>query len=120
LDLEKNLNTADNSRTTDLIKDTITISCKECSIDGIIELTEGEFTVGDSDTLPFKAKDFIDHGYFKTVANGMKAHIELDTKLELSSTQTFDMALATISLPGFSVSHHQFRDWILPYLLFGQ
>lgn len=88
----------------DGIQEDVTVNCKDCSIDGAIEITEGELTVSDATTFPTKAKAFIDYGYFKAVANGVIAHVELDTTLSLSNTQSFDTTIATIPLTGFQVS----------------
>jgi hypothetical protein len=85
------------------IGDSISVNCKDCSVDGSIEITEGEFTVMDSVTAAFQAKDFITNGYFKAVFNGVKAHVELDTTLSLSTGIQFDQTLTTIGLPGFQV-----------------
>lgn len=47
--------------------------------------------------------NFAEHGFFKAVANGVAAHIELDTTLSLSTSKSFKEQLATFSLPGFQV-----------------
>jgi hypothetical protein len=80
------------------------VSCQNCSIAGTLEITEGVFSVNSSAIKEFQALNFIEHGYFKAVANGVNAHVELDTTLSLSSTQAFDKTLSTITLPGFQVS----------------
>jgi hypothetical protein len=88
---------------TGVITETVTVACQNCSLAGTIEITEGEFTVGNSTVDVLKAVDFLQNGYFKAVANGLQAHIALDTTLSLSNTQSFDKTLATITLPGFQV-----------------
>ncbi|RFU30780.1 hypothetical protein B7463_g5553, partial [Scytalidium lignicola] len=85
------------------LAESVTVSCKSCTVGGAIEITEGEFTISNSTTAAFKALDFIDNGFFKAVATGMNAHIALDTTLSLSSTQSFDKTLITITPPGFSI-----------------
>jgi hypothetical protein len=79
------------------------MSCQNCSIAGTVEITEGVFHVNSTTIEAFQAVNFIENGYFKAVANGVNAHIELDTTLSLSSTQSFDNTLSTIALPGFQV-----------------
>jgi len=86
------------------VGDSVTVNCKDCSVNGTIEITEGEFTVSDSVTAAFQAKDFITNGYFKAVFNGVKAHVEIDTTLSLSTGIKFDQTLIEIGLPGFQVS----------------
>jgi len=79
------------------------VSCQNCSIAGTVEITEGVFRVNSTTIEALQAVNFIENGYFKAVANGVNAHIELDTTLSLSSTQSFDNTLSTITLPGFQV-----------------
>jgi hypothetical protein len=87
----------------DSVQGTVTLSCQNCSIVGTIEITEGVFSVNSTTIEAFQAVNFIENGYFKAVANGVNAHIELDTTLSLSSTQSFDNTLSTITLLGFQV-----------------
>lgn len=87
-----------------LVTDSATVNCKNCSVSGTIDLVEGEIIVSNSTTAAGKAVDFINTGYFKIVANNLSAHVELDTILSLSTTQSFNKTLTTIGLPGFEVS----------------
>jgi hypothetical protein len=85
------------------LQESVTVSCKNCSIAGTVDITEGVFTV--NGTIPeAKAANFLNHGYFQAVANGLNAHVELDTTLSLSTGQSFDEVLATIVILGFQVS----------------
>lgn len=85
------------------LQESVTVSCKNCSIAGTIDIAEGVFIV--NNTLPEgRAVNFLNHGYFLALANGLNAHVELDTTLSLSTGQSFDEVLATIGIPGFQVS----------------
>lgn len=80
------------------IKESVAVSCKNCSITGTIDITEGAFSVDGTGLA-----NFINHGYFEVVANGLNAHVELDTTLALSSGKSFDQNIATITMPGFQI-----------------
>jgi hypothetical protein len=80
------------------------VNCKSCFVSGTIDIVEGEITVSNSTTEVGQAVDFINTGFFRAVANNMSAHVELDTSLLLSTTQSFNKTLITIGLPGFEVS----------------
>jgi hypothetical protein len=81
----------------------ITIGCKNCSMVGTLEITQGTFTVNSSTINEFdEARQFIEHGFFGFVGNGISAHIELDTLVTL--TASFEGAISTTALPGFQVS----------------
>jgi hypothetical protein len=84
--------------------DSATVNCNNCSISGTIDIVEGEVTVSNSTTAAGKALDFINTGFFRAVANNLSAHVELDTTLSLSTTQSFNKTLTSIGLPGFEVS----------------
>lgn len=81
----------------------ITVGCKNCSLVGTLEITHGTFTVNSSTNNEFEeAYQFIEHGFFNLVGNGISAHIELDTLVSL--TASFMKEVIVISLPGFQVS----------------
>ncbi|TGO46438.1 hypothetical protein BCON_0325g00060 [Botryotinia convoluta] len=81
----------------------LSISCGNCSIEGTIELTQGVFTVSDSSLDTEKAVNFVEHGYFDMVVNGLGAHIEIDSAVAGTFTETFIMDLTTLALPGFQI-----------------
>jgi hypothetical protein len=86
------------------VTESASVSCKGCSLNGTIDVIEGEFTVSTSTTELGQIIDFLDSGFFQVAANNLAAHIELDTKLTLSKEKTFEKELTVIGLPGFSVS----------------
>jgi hypothetical protein len=88
------------------------LSCRKCSIAGTVEITEGIFTVNSSMNAGFLAVNFLDHEYFKVVANSVNAYIELDTTLSLSSTHSFDKTLSTVTLPGFRSALISILKWL--------
>ncbi|ESZ95635.1 hypothetical protein SBOR_3983 [Sclerotinia borealis F-4128] len=56
---------------------TSSINCADCSVEGSIEITQGVFTI----SIYSQAANFVNHGYFDAVANGLGAHIEIDTSI---------------------------------------
>jgi hypothetical protein len=81
----------------------VTIGCKNCSLVGTLEITQGTFTVNSSPANEFEeAYQFIEHGFFDYVGNGISAHMELDTLV--SFTSSFIGNVAVVALPGFQAS----------------
>jgi hypothetical protein len=81
----------------------VTIGCKNCSLVGTLEITQGTFTVNSSAANEFEeAYQFIEHGFFDYVGNGMSAHMELDTLV--SFTSSFMGNVAVVTMPGFQAS----------------
>lgn len=81
----------------------LTIGCKNCTVVGTIEITQGTFFVNSSISDEYEeAYHFIEHGYFDFVGNGIGAHIELETSV--SVTASFAKTFVVITLPGFQVS----------------
>jgi len=81
-----------------------TIGCKNCTIVGVLDITQGTFTVNSSATNEFdEAIQFIKDGFFNVAANGISAHIELDTSISLMESQTFTQNIVNLALPGFQV-----------------
>ncbi|RDL37181.1 uncharacterized protein BP5553_04614 [Venustampulla echinocandica] len=85
------------------VSDVLAVKCKECTLNGNIDIAEGEFTLGNSTTDVGKAVDFINSGFFRAVANNMSAHVLLDISLTLSKPQTWSKILTEITLPGFEI-----------------
>ncbi|KAF5870615.1 putative gpi anchored protein [Botrytis fragariae] len=81
----------------------LSINCGNCSIEGSIELIQGVFNVSDSSLDTEKAVNFVEHGYFDMVFNGLGAHIEIDSAVAGTFTETFTMELTTLALPGFQI-----------------
>ncbi|KAJ8062940.1 hypothetical protein OCU04_008187 [Sclerotinia nivalis] len=83
--------------------ETLSIKCAKCSIEGSIELTQGVFTISSSSLETQKAVNFLEHGYFDTVVNGLGAHIEIDAAIAGTFTESFNTSLVTLPLPGFQI-----------------
>lgn len=81
----------------------LSISCSNCSIEGSIEMTQGVFNVSNSSLDTKKAVNFVENGYFDMVVNGFGAHIEIDTAVAGTFTETYIMNLMTLALPGFQI-----------------
>ncbi|KAM0152971.1 hypothetical protein ACHAPG_007365 [Botrytis cinerea] len=81
----------------------LSISCGNCSIEGSIEMTQGVFNVSNSSLDTKKAVNFVENGYFDMVVNGFGAHIEIDTAVAGTFTETYIMNLMTLALPGFQI-----------------
>jgi hypothetical protein len=54
-------------------------------------------------TSALEAKHFLQDGYFYAEANGLKAHIEIDTSVTGALSEDFNHPLVIIALPGFTV-----------------
>ena len=107
--MERNPGCTDKNSRVGTTTDSATVSCKNCSVSGTIDIVEGEITVSNSTTDAGKALDFINTGFFRAVVNNLSAHVELDTTLSLSNTQSFNKTLTSIGLPGFEVSISSFQ-----------
>ncbi|KAK6599099.1 hypothetical protein H4I96_08303 [Botrytis cinerea] len=81
----------------------LSIGCSNCSIEGSIEMTQGVFNVSNSSLDTKKAVNFVENGYFDMVVNGFGAHIEIDTAVAGTFTETYIMNLMTLALPGFQI-----------------
>jgi hypothetical protein len=86
--------------------DSVNVTCADCSIAGEVSISEGVFIVNGSSISGLEAVNFLDHGYFTAVANGVNARVELDTTLSLSNQISFDNTILSLALPGFQVSTH--------------
>ncbi|KAB8293902.1 hypothetical protein EYC80_009378 [Monilinia laxa] len=83
------------------LKDTLSIKCVNCSIEGTVEITQGVFTISSSSLTTQKAVNFLENGFFDAVVNGLGAHIEIDTSIAGTFTESFNQSLVTLTLPGF-------------------
>jgi hypothetical protein len=62
-------------------------SCKNCTISGNIEISQGSFAITTDDGFLQDVDNtiaFFEHGSIEFVAHNLFAHIELDTKLSAS------------------------------------
>lgn len=75
---------------------------------GSVEITQGVFTISNSSLSTEEAINFLENGYFDAVVNGLDAHIELETSIAGTFTESFNKSLATLTLPGFQVRDHVF------------
>jgi hypothetical protein len=66
----------------------VTQSCKNCTLTGSIEVTQGSFAIKTSNDITQDINStiqFFEHGLVEIVANNLFAHIELDTQLQPSA-----------------------------------
>jgi hypothetical protein len=94
---------------------TVSVGCKNCSLVGTLEITDGTFTVSSSKSQKFSpglsrtvnavedAVQFVEHGFFNIVANDVGGYMELDTSISLTGTQNFNKSIVDAALPGFQV-----------------
>jgi len=84
--------------------DEFTVECTNCTLMGVLDITHGTFTINGSTTNKIdEAIHFIKNGFFNVVANGVSAHIELNTSISLIASQPFKQDIFTAALPGFQV-----------------
>ncbi|TGO19974.1 hypothetical protein BPAE_0325g00010 [Botrytis paeoniae] len=81
----------------------LSINCGNCSTEGSIILTQGVFNVSHTSLNTEKAVNFVEHGRFDMEFNGLGAHIEIDSAVAGTFTETFTMELTTLPLPGFRI-----------------
>ena len=84
----------------------MTISCKNCSIEGTVDLTHGMFTTTESNDANTTAsiQDFYEDGYVEMTVNNFQAHIELESTIVASqSIMYYTAPFPDISIPGFSI-----------------
>jgi hypothetical protein len=92
----------------------VTIGCHNCTLVGSLDITQGTFVVNNSATNKFdQAFQFIEEGFFNVVANGLSAHIELDTSVTLSLD--FDKVVFREPLSPFQVCIFCFTMLFIQY-----
>lgn len=90
----------------------VQVRCKNCTIAGAFEITDGGFTVHTHDSIG-EAIEFLENGYIKVSINGLAAHIELDNSLSLSTSVSHNIALGTPDdFPGFEVGPFKLLDYL--------
>lgn len=104
----------------------ITVSCKNCSVGGTIEISEASFSLPDSESdddddgaiegiidAVNETIAFFKNGSVEAVATGLFAHIELEFSISESQDLTLlNASLPTVALSPFEVSsscqsHHE-------------
>ncbi|KKA23079.1 GPI anchored protein [Rasamsonia emersonii CBS 393.64] len=95
-----------------LIPQGVTVSCKNCSIGGTIEISEASFSLPDSDNGPIEGSidvvnetiTFFENGSVEAVATGLFAHIELELSIsESQDLESLNIELPTIPLTPFEI-----------------
>ncbi|KAB8261230.1 hypothetical protein BDV32DRAFT_121925 [Aspergillus pseudonomiae] len=80
----------------------VTVTCKNCTLQGDIEITRGSFNISGNtikDTIAF-----FDDGALEIISNGLYAQIELGLDLSLSqSLASLNISLPTIPLTPFEI-----------------
>ncbi|GFF75445.1 hypothetical protein IFM53868_01581 [Aspergillus udagawae] len=90
-----------------LLPSGITVSCKNCSLEGNIVLNKGSFEISGSDGFMDAVNNtiaFFDHGSIEVIANGLFAQVELE--FDLSASQdlvSFSAQLPAIPLIPFEI-----------------
>ena len=98
----------------------ISVSCKNCTLTGTIDVVHGYFTANGStanSSAGDGAANFFDHGYMKVQANNLAAYVELESTIDLKQTLSYTGHLTgqPIPLGPFSVSHSAKKKnrWII-------
>ena len=85
----------------------MTISCKNCTMGGSVDLSQGMFSKSGSSSDSNSTEgieDFYDDGYVEMTVNDFNAHIELESTVVASqSINYFTAPFPDITLPGFSI-----------------
>ncbi|RHZ60790.1 uncharacterized protein CDV56_102322 [Aspergillus thermomutatus] len=90
-----------------LLPSGITVSCKNCSLEGSIDITKGSFEISGSDGFIDSVNNtiaFFEHGSIEVIANGLFAQVELE--FDLSASQdlvSFSAQLPAIPLVPFEI-----------------
>lgn len=90
------------------------MTCKNCTIQGSINLVSGSLTMGKFNSssngnegfinATESAYEYVDHGYVRFQSNDFGAHIELESSISATSNlKTFTAPLPTIALTPFQV-----------------
>jgi hypothetical protein len=86
----------------------VIVTCKQCTLDGVIELSKGSFELSGSDNLVNDAEntiDFFENGTVEIIANGLVAEFELGVNVTAAQNLLkLEMDLPSIPLSPFTVS----------------
>lgn len=86
------------------------LNCKNCSIEGSVDLADGSFTL-----------TTFEDAYFTAVANGLTAHVELEAFISpKEKISQFIYPLKTVSLSAYGIPHIAAIQPVLVAELFGQ
>ncbi|RLL95628.1 hypothetical protein CFD26_102941 [Aspergillus turcosus] len=90
-----------------LLPSGISVSCKNCSLEGSIDLTRGSFEISGSDGFMDSVNNtiaFFEHGSVEVIANGLFAQVELEFDLSASQNLvSFSAQLPVIPLVPFEI-----------------
>lgn len=85
----------------------LTVSCKNCTTHGTIDLREGSFTLNTSNGTSDDIEDiilFFQTGFIELLVNDFSAQIELESTIQPSASLILYTApLPEIGIPGFQV-----------------
>ena len=83
----------------------ITIKCKNCTLQGNVDLSHGVFTLTNNSTNSTESiMDFYENGFVELAVNNFAAHIELESTVAASeSLYLYTAPFPDITLPGFSI-----------------
>lgn len=105
-----NLDLAGNASTGAGVDVPVTISCRNCTTSGSIELSHGSFTVNNSNSTSndtflgqFLGSGFAAFGYVEFLIHNFTAYVELDTSISLSGAATWSASLGSFPLTPFAV-----------------
>ncbi|KAI9710034.1 MAG: hypothetical protein M1828_002222 [Chrysothrix sp. TS-e1954] len=94
----------------------LTLNCKDCSIQGVVDLSFANFTVGN---IADEAFSFVEDGILELTINDFSAHVELESTVEVSArllTVPFpDIGIPGLVIPGLASVGPVFR----PIMTFG-
>jgi hypothetical protein len=90
----------------------VTLSCKNCTLEGSVEISQGSFNLGSTDdgdnSIVAAIQDtigFFQNGSLQVTVNDLFAHIELAAKFDLSERPVeFSVPLPAIPFTPFAVS----------------
>ena len=83
-----------------------TVGCKNCTIQGNIDISQGYFTINDpgSNSNDSDIEDLLTEGYVELQVNNFATHIELESTIQASaSLVTYVAPFPDIGIPGFSI-----------------
>ncbi|EEH15923.2 hypothetical protein PABG_06010 [Paracoccidioides brasiliensis Pb03] len=87
-----------------LVPEGVELTCKNCTIGGELELSQGSFKLEDPDN-PIKFLDntiaFFQHGSVRVDVDGLFGHFELKTKLDLAAGNALNFS---VPLPEFPIT----------------
>ncbi|KAI9697209.1 MAG: hypothetical protein M1836_004773 [Candelina mexicana] len=105
--LEKQIMPPDVLFENEVVPQGISVTCRNCSVGGGLKLTQGSFSMGQSNGTSNSSMNliqFFDSGYVQVQAQNMTAHIDLKTTVSPSTTlKEFTAHLPAIPLTPFQI-----------------